>query len=200
MAGLDKIINKILDEANAEAKTKTDAARKEADEILAAARAESNALSEAISKKAANEQKMLDERAVSSADMQKRQATLKAKQEAITEVINAAYDTVINMDIDSYFGMLEKMLEAYALPKEGMVYLNAKDKGRMPAGFPQKVSQIASGKGGSLSLADETKNIDGGFVLTYGGIEENCSIKAMFSAKNDELVDTVNSVIFEEGA
>ncbi len=200
MAGLDHIIQQILDDANAQAKQKTDAAKKEAAEIEAAAKAEGQALSKEISQRASNDEKTASERAKSSADMQKRQATLVAKQEAINDVIEAAYQKVIGYDDDAYFALIEKMLEKYAQPKDGEIYLSEKDRGRMPAGFPQKISQIASGKGGSLTLASESKQLDGGFVLVYGGIEENCSIRSVFSAKQDELVDAVNAVLFSESA
>ena len=39
-------------------------------------------------------------------------------------------------------------------------------------------------------------NIDNGFILTYGGIEENCTIRAMFDAKRDELADSVYRMLF----
>ena len=40
--------------------------------------------------------------------------------------------------------------------------------------------------------------MDGGFVLTYGGIEENCTIKALFDAKREELSDKVNRQLDEK--
>ena len=198
MAGLDKIIDEILSEAQAEADKTTDAAKKEADRIKAEAQAKARAESDKIASKAASDQKTIDERAKSSADMQKRQAVLIAKQDVINEIIDSAYEKVVNADIDTYFAFMEKMLKAYVQPKEGKIVLTEKDKGRMPAGFSQKVSQIASEKGGSLSLSDESRKIDGGFILIYGGIEENCSIRAIFDEKREELVDAVNSVVFPE--
>ena len=198
MAGLDKIIEEILDEARATATQTTDAAKKEADRILSEAQARAKSESEVISKKAQSESQTLDERAKSSADMQKRQAYLKARQEVISEIIEAAYDKVMNSDIDTYFALIERILDGAVLPKEGKIILSEKDKSRMPAGFTQKVSKIAQDKGGSLTLSDETAALDGGFILTYGGIEENCSIRALFNSKQDELVDIVNSVVFED--
>ena len=35
-----------------------------------------------------------------------------------------------------------------------------------------------------------------GFILIYGGIEENCSIDAMFAEKRDELLDQVRKILF----
>ena len=55
----------------------------------------------------------------------------------------------------------------------------------------------AKKKGGSLELTETVPDgMDGGFILTYGGIEENCTIKALFDAKREELSDKVNRQLF----
>ena len=51
-------------------------------------------------------------------------------------------------------------------------------------------------EGGSLTLSDEARPIGGGFLLVYGGIEENCTIKAVFDSKREELSDRVNRLLF----
>ena len=45
-------------------------------------------------------------------------------------------------------------------------------------------------------MSDEIRSIDGGFVLVYGGIEENCTFKAMLEASREELHDMVNGKLF----
>ena len=47
-------------------------------------------------------------------------------------------------------------------------------------------------------MSRETRDIPNGFVLVYGGVEENCTLKAMFEAKRDELADKVNHLIFSQ--
>ena len=59
-----------------------------------------------------------------------------------------------------------------------------------------KVSETAASKCGSLRLDREGRKIDNGFILIYGGIEENCTIRAMFDAKKDELSDIVHQLVF----
>ena len=71
-----------------------------------------------------------------------------------------------------------------------------KDLERMPAGFREEIKSLAQQKGGVLEISGETRNIDGGFILIYGGIEENCSIDAMFAEKRDELLDQVRKILF----
>lgn len=196
MAGIDKIIEEILKDGRAQAKEKTDAAEKQAEEIRAAAEAEAKALADEAAEKTQREKEQILERAQSSGDMQKRQTLLLAKQEVISSVLEQAYERLLALEADSYFAFLESLMEQHALPKEGLLYLNEKDKSRMPAGFEERIKEAAAGKGGSLRLADESKELDGGFVLVYGGIEENCSLSALFRDKRDELADLAGSVLF----
>ena len=54
----------------------------------------------------------------------------------------------------------------------------------------------AEAKGGKLVLKKEPKAIPDGFVLVYGGVEENCTLKALFDVKKDQLQDKVNEILF----
>ena len=38
--------------------------------------------------------------------------------------------------------------------------------------------------------------MDGGFVLLYGGIEENCTVRALFDARREALQDQVHALLF----
>ena len=196
MAGIDKIIEEILKDGRAQAKEKTDVAEKQAEEIRTAAEAEAKALAEEADARTQREKEQILERAQSSGDMQKRQAILSAKQELISYVLEQAYERLLGLEEDAYFAFLESLLEQHALPKEGVLYLNEKDKSRMPAGFEENAKRIGSAKGSAIIISEETRQMDGGFVLVYGGIEENCSLSALFRDRRDELSDLAGSVLF----
>lgn len=196
MAGIDKIIEEILKDGRAQAKEKTDAAEKQAEEIRAAAEAEAKNLADEADARAQREKEQILERAQSSGDMQKRQTLLLAKQEVISSVLEQAYERLLALEEDAYFAFLESLLEQHALPKEGILYLNEKDKSRMPAGFEENAKRIGVAKGGTIIIAEEARQMDGGFVLVYGGIEENCSLSALFRDKRDELADLAGSLLF----
>ena len=66
----------------------------------------------------------------------------------------------------------------------------------MPADFRAGIGKISKAKGGSLKICRQEKGIEGGFVLAYGGIEENCTLRAMFDAKRDELSDEAHRLLF----
>ena len=66
----------------------------------------------------------------------------------------------------------------------------------MPADFEKKIEAAAQENGGRLTLKKEPKEIPDGFILVYGGVEENCTLKALFDAKKDQLQDRVNEMLF----
>lgn len=196
MTGLDKMISQILEEAQSLAKEKEAKAAKEADAIREEAAEETKKQTEAIAQKA--EKDVLDyQTRLKSADEQKRRtALLAAKQEIIAEVIEAAYQKSCSMESEDYFETIRTMLGKYALSQEGEILFSEKDLARMPKDFPAEIARIAKEKGGSLTVSKETKSMEGGFVLLYNGIEENCSFRAIFDARRDELQDQVNRVLF----
>ena len=188
--------SQILDEANHSADTKIAEAKAKAGQILEQAKAEALAQAEMISNKAQADAGTHIQRVASSCEMQRKQGILRVKQSVIAEVLSKAYDEVVNLETGSYFDMIRRMLDKYVLPEKGEVYFSESDLKRMPAGFETEIEKIAASKGGVLKLSGEPKAMEGGFVLVYGGIEENCTVKALFDAKRDELSDKVQEVLF----
>lgn len=196
MSGLDKMKSQILEDANAQAEERIAQANAQAEEIQTKVKAEVDASWQRMNQKTETAVKNYHERIASSCDMQRKTAILKAKQEVISEVLQKAYEKVMNLSDAEYFDMLTNLLKAYVQAGEGVIYFSEKDKQRVPASFVGEAEKIAASKGGKLIFADETKQIDGGFVLVYGGIEENCTIQAIFESKRDEWSDLVQKVIF----
>ena len=196
MTGLEKITNQIQEEAKASAARRLEAAQKEADAVIAEAKDVCAAMETETAEKIAAMKVNYEGRIKSSAEQQRRTALLRAKQEIIAEVIEEARLTLKKKDAQSYFLTLEKILKTYALAENGEIYFSAEDLARMPADFEKKIKTAAKEKGGSLVLKKEPKAIADGFVLVYGGVEENCTLKALFDAKKDELQDKVNAILF----
>ena len=196
MTGLEKMKSQILDEANRSAGEILEQAKKEADAVMAEARKNAEAECQRISEKSEADAESLKGRAESSCDLQKRKAVLKAKQEVISEILKRAYKKMLASDTETYFDIIRKMLNKYVLPEEGEICFSSDDKKRMPDGFEKEIAAIAAAKGGKLIVSKEERNIQGGFVLIYGGIEENCTFKAMFDSKRGELSDKVHALLF----
>ena len=63
-------------------------------------------------------------------------------------------------------------------------------------GFEDQLNAALKEKGAVLTVSEDTRDIDGGFVLTYGGIEENCSFEALFDSAHEVLQDKVQEILF----
>lgn len=196
MTGLEKMIDQILDDAKREASSIMEKAKSESENILSAAKEECRKLNAESEVQIVDNKKIYLDRIRSSVELRKRQAVLAAKQQIIADVLDKAYHTMCAMDDDAYFNLIKKMLDKFALAKSGEVCFSPKDLKRMPSGFEAVIAKAAGDKGGTLALSKEEKNIEGGFILIYGGIEENCSFKALFNAQRDELSDKVHGLLF----
>ena len=103
------------------------------------------------------------------------------------------------LETGAYFDMILKLAVKSAQPGEGELLLSKKDLERLPEGFEDRLNAAllrADKRGSAASLQGDTRDIDGGFVLTYGGIEENCSIDALFDAAHEVLQDKVQEILF----
>ena len=197
MTGLEKMKSQILNEAELSAKKILDEAKQDAEKVMQTAKENAEAECGRISKKSEAELEAVKERAASSRDLQKRKAILQAKQEVIAKILDDVYEALLVLDDKSYFEFIRKMLKKFVLPQEGSICFSSNDLKRMPENFESEIMDIAAKKGGKLTLLKEGNDkIRGGFVLVYGGIEENCTFKAMFDSKKGELSDKVHVLLF----
>ena len=198
MTGLEKILKHIEDDAHTTVDHILAEANTKAEEIMADARLEGEKKCAEITERSKLEVQSCLSRAESAANLQEKKMILTAKQEIIGEVINHAKDTLINLPDREYFEIIVRMVGKYALEQSGQILFSAKDKKRLPDWFHETLSAALTGTNGyRLTTADETADIDGGFILEYGDIEINCSIEALFAAARDILQDKVSEVLFE---
>lgn len=199
MTGLDKIIEDITSESNAAVSAMLEKAHAQAEEIRSKAKKDAAEQCAAIAKRAEEEAAMIRERAKSAAALQTRKAVLGAKQQLIADIIEKAQQSLYALPDDEYFSLILKMVVKYAPSRAGEILFSPADLKRLPKDFEKSLNDAVKEKGASLKVSGQTRNIDGGFVLSYGGIEENCSFSALFDARRDELQDKVNQLVFAGG-
>lgn len=199
MTGLDKIIQDITEEAKLNGSRLLAKAEEEAQEIRREAEQSSAQKCTAIKIRSQHEAAAVRERAKSAAALQRRKAILSAKQEMIAQIIEKAKQSTYVLPDTEYFDLVLKMLRKYALPQDGEIIFSSNDKKRLPKNFVMAVNSVMKEKGVSLEISEQTRSIDGGFVLVYGSIEENCSFSALFDARHDALQDKVHELVFSGG-
>ena len=129
----------------------------------------------------------------SKVELEIRNALLKKRRNEIDLTLKMVYDRLLNLDDKEYFNVLYRL--AYQLKgMKGLVYLNKKDSVRLPSDFENKLKE----NGLDADLSKDAVDIDGGFILKNGDIEENMSFSAIISSKRGELEDLINRGLFAQ--
>lgn len=196
MAGAENIVNEILREAREKADGTLSEAKRKADMTVSSAHADGVAEMSAAAERAEKAASDYAKRVESQVGLRRRQALLSARQDIIETVIEKAYQTLSSQSDEAYFEMIEKLVGRYAQPEKGEILFSARDLGRLPDGLTAAVEKAAAGRGGSLTVSEPPAGIENGFILRYGGIEENCTLEALFDDKIDELRDRVREVLW----
>jgi len=196
MSGLDKIIGTITGEAEEKVLKLEHEARQEADAITADGNARTGEETDRIRKKSLEEVAGIEARAQASAELRKKQILLAAKQEMITSCINKAKDYPSTLDDAAYIALLDKVFQKHVPNRNAVLRFNRQDLVRVPSETIQKFIALAKEKGSELKVSDEPASIRSGFVLDFGGIEENCSIDALIDQNLEEIQDRVYQALF----
>ncbi len=193
MTGLENIIGQIKNEAEAnaaerlrraeaEVKSRIDAANAEGVRMAREAEAEANRRAEAYTARMA---------AADSLEFSRR--VLLRKQEIIREALENAKAELVNTDTGGYFEFLTALLEIYRQEPDGEIILAKPDAESMTEDFAAVLKKYG------LIVSARTLDVRGGFILVYGSIEVNCTFDALFDAYGEELSDMLNSFLFGGG-
>ncbi len=198
MTGLEKIIKAIETEARSNADTIIAEANAEAERILSLAKEEAAKNVANIAEKPASKIKAIMNRVESAARLLKRQRILDAKQEVINDIILKAKNKLTSLPDTEYFDIILQIVKKHAHPQAGIIMFSRADLDRLPKKFEKSLDEAIKGiPNASLTISKEDARLDGGFILVYGDIEENCSFEALFSEAKEELQDKVNAFLFE---
>ena len=196
MTGLEKITSEIKADADKSVAAIIDKANADASAILAGAEKEAAEAVAKINHDVSVRLSASKSTAESAAALRKRRLILEEKQKLIGEVIEEAKNLIYALPDDVYFEKILKLAEKNVNPAEGTIIFNAKDLSRLPADFETKLNVVAVAKGGKLTVSKETRPIDGGFVLLYEGIDQNCSITSLFETHVESVQDKIQKLLF----
>lgn len=199
MTGLEKIVKHIEEESSSNVQELISKANETASQIIADAQKECEKIKTQLKDKSDAEELAYLQRAESAASLQKKKMILSAKQQMIGEVLEKAKDSLVNLADDDYFQTILKMLPKHVLGMDGEIVFSKKDHERLPNQFVTKINEVISNvQGATLKISDQVAQIEGGFLLKYGDIEENCSFEALIAMDKDNLQDNLNTLLFEE--
>lgn len=188
MNGIEKITDKILSDAAQHAGR----IKSEAEAAAAAAIAEAEKAAEKIKAdaraKAGKEADSIMNRARSAAALAERNRLLEAKSGLIDKAFEMAKKKLTGSA--EYKTFLAAMLDRAVSDLPGEVYIMSVNKKDRAA-----VQEIINNRT-NIKLSDSDADIEGGFILTRGDIEINCSIEILTAQLRESLESEVNRILF----
>ena len=195
MDGIEKIIDRISSDAQREIDDVLAAAQAEAEKITAQYQAQAKAEADDIlarGQKAAVER---GERLASVAQLECRKEVLRAKQEVIDEAFRLAMDKLTQLPQEEYVSLLADLaVQAAAKGNEALIFSVA-DRARVGKAVVVAANQKL-GERGRLTLSQETRPMQGGFILSDGVVEVNCTFETLVRLQRNTLSTQVADVLF----
>lgn len=187
MNGPENIINSIKSKAALEAADIQASAKKEVLKVKINADERKAALCASHSQQLKKELDALRAAALASDKQYERQEMLCARSRAISGIIEYTRNKIKSLPDEEYFKLMLALFKRNAKSHSGMLVLSEKDRHRLGKRFYDECSRYVHD--GTLTLSDEYLSADGGFVIVYGKIEENCTIDSIFADKYPALSD-----------
>ena len=193
MNGIEKITKRIEAQAQAEIDRILADAKERADEIHAQAEAQAEA--ERVALTARNEKVAAEreERLVGAAQMEAKKVVLAARQEQLEKAYAKALETLCSMPDEQYTKTLAALLEQAAPDGRGSVIFAPDIKERIGAATVALANEKLKG---SLTLAEETRPMQGGFILSKGNVEVNCTFETLVRLQKAETAGAVLKKLF----
>lgn len=197
LTGIEKIVEKIREESLRKCETVIAEAKENGNEIILEAKSEAAKASFDITEKGKKEAEKRIAAARSSAETISKTRYLEVKNAIVNDIIAAAFEKIEAMSDEEYFALLLSLCEKNVESGEGTMFLSARDLERAPKDFEESINSLVYEKG-AVRLSKKPKEIENGFVLVYGDIEVNCTLRAVFDEKLDTLRDALCKELFTE--
>lgn len=192
MSSGDKILNRIsldCDERISKINAETD---EKCAQIMAQAKLDADKISAEIADRAQSKVKQMQAASKSRCDLETRNAFLKRRREEIDKTYSEILNKMKNLPDEDYFELIYTFAKKLS-GMSGVVLLNEKDMNRLPKNFLARLEEC----GVKSELSKTPCDIESGFILKCGDIEENMDFSAILSEKRDIIEDFINQELFK---
>ena len=194
MNGIENITARILADADAEVQAMREqaeqAARAIRDEYAKQAEKEAAAILSRSEKAAAERLERLE----SAARLERRKLELAARQQVLGEAFDKALDDLCRLSEQDYIDLLASLAAKAAVSGREELIFSEADRTRVGRQVVMAANErIASG---TLTLSEQTRPMRGGFVMSDGEVEVNCSFETMVRVRREQLEKEAADVLF----
>jgi len=134
------------------------------------------------------------ERLAGSADMERRQMLLSAKQGCIDDAFARAAEALRNLPREEYIALLGKLAADNGTGSEELILSQTDHDNLGPAVV---AAANAAKSGAAFTLSAETRELGGGLVLKNGPVEINCAFDTQLRQLRQEMASDVARILFE---
>ncbi|MCK5128998.1 MAG: V-type ATP synthase subunit E [Clostridiales bacterium] len=200
MQGIDKIIEKIITDANKDAETTASQTQVQIDAIRKKHVDETKHQIDVMNKEAAQKAEQYKQRAKTMADLDRRRNHLAIKRELVEVAFDKATTKIKGLDEKAYVEFIEKILIKIA-EEDGEIIAGKNEQYITTSVIDGAIGKLAKqGIDSKMKLAEQKADFEGGFILRNGKIETNCTIDMIVNTAKRDLEQDVASILFVEGS
>jgi len=197
MNGIEKITQRIDADAQAEIDRITAEAREQAGQITAKYQAQ--AARETADRRARNEKNAAqrEERLVSVAELEARKRNLAARQSMVEEAFDLALKKLCSMPDSAYVETTARLMAKAAPDGCGTAVFSREKHDSVGAAAVAAANRLLGSKG-KLTISDEVRPIQGGFILVNGSVEVNCTFETLVRLQRGSMAGEAARRLFPE--
>lgn len=194
MSGIERITEKILEQARLQAENRVEYAREKAENQKEALGKRLQRAMEAEIERAGAEGESQADRIVADVMLEGRKKKLTVKQNAVAKAFDKALDGIVGMPADDYADFLCKMIIP-ALDEGGNeLVFNEKDAEGVGQNVLEKLSSQAAGM--KVDISKERLNAKGGVIVKNGDIQTNLTLESVIRMEKERLEPEVVQILF----
>lgn len=187
MSKLENLTSKIIQDSRLKADEILKTAKDEAEKIMTKKSESANLVKKSYIDKALIEGENRKQRIISSAELKGRNIRLKAKQEAISNIYDDAIAYLSKMEKNEFISYLKNCVSHLELSGNEEIILSKEFKNAVDDELLKELN---------LTLSTDNREITGGFVIAFDGIEYNFTFEALVTSQKRELEHEVAEMLF----
>lgn len=198
MTGVEKIVEKILSDARAQAQEMTNTAQAEANALCERVQARAKEDAAAIVAEAKNSMEERDKRIVSVAELEIRKRVLAAKREVLEEAYSQAAQTLTALETDAYRQRYLHIVQPAIQKGTEGIAPGRKDAERLGAAFVDMLNAALqeAGKPAQVAPMPVRDNVEFGCIVCSGGMEIDFSTQAVMRVVRENTEGEVAKILF----
>jgi len=198
MPGIDRIYDKIINDAQQQADSKLYEAALKVDLMRGIIDEKIHDYQHSKYSESENEAKSIISRAEANRNLEGKKQLLKVKQDMISEVFDKAHKALMELEDTKKLSLYAKLINSCLQKGQNEIILNGKDK----AGFgSQLIKNIQKDLTSDISvfLSDQDIKDDFGVIVKNGNIYSNSTFASLLKYMKQDLESDVMKILFERG-